>query len=140
MSMCPIPRITVFNTWLRLRCNIFISSAGEKMYTNQHPMTITLVSTFIFVVVISSILNAITQTTAFINAFAQTGNNTQTNGYQLLAQWGSLSAQPGQLDGQNNAVGTAEFVYIADYNKERIQKFTSDGQFVKVWEVGWNLW
>lgn len=103
-------------------------------------MTITLVSTFIFVVVISSILNAITQTTAFINAFAQTGNNTQTNGYQLLAQWGSLSAQPGQLDGQNNAVGTAEFVYIADYNKERIQKFTSDGQFVKVWEVGWNLW
>ena len=83
-------------------------------------MTITLVSTFIFVVVISSILNAITQTTAFINGFAQTSNNTntQTNGYQLLAQWGSLGAQLGQLDGQNNAAGTTEFVYVADYNNE----------------------
>ncbi|MGH9978167.1 MAG: 6-bladed beta-propeller, partial [Nitrososphaeraceae archaeon] len=103
------------------------------MYTDQHHLSITFVYTIISIVLSSSVFTAITQTTAFTNVFAQTSNNTQTNEYQLVAQWGSLGAEPGQLDGQNNAAGTAEFVYVADYNNERIQKFTSDGQFVKMW-------
>lgn len=71
--------------------------------------------------------------TALSNVFAQTSNNTQIKEYQLVTKWGSLGIESGQFDGQNNAAGTAEFVYVADYNNERIQKFTSDGQFVKMW-------
>ncbi len=30
-------------------------------------------------------------------------------------------------------IGTIEFIHVADYNNERIQKFTSDGQFNMMW-------
>jgi tripartite motif-containing protein 71 len=91
------------------------------------------ITRIVFIVITLNIC-AVTVILPLSSALAQTSNDTeQIKEYQFVTKWGSLGDEPGQLDGQNNAVGTTEFVYVADYNNERIQKFTSDGEFIKMW-------
>lgn len=71
--------------------------------------------------------------TTLNNTLAQTGNNnTEIKEYQFITKWGSLGTEPGQFDGQNNVAGSGEFIYVPDYHNLRIQKFTNDGQFIKM--------
>lgn len=102
------------------------------MPNKQYQTSTQSLGTFIVIAIIFTFA-AVAIATALSNIFAQTSNSTQIKEYQLVTKWGSLGIEPGKFDGQNNAAGTAEFVYVADYNNERIQKFTSDGQFVKMW-------
>jgi streptogramin lyase len=68
------------------------------------------------------------------NVSAQTSNGTtEIQGYQFITKWGASGTEPGQFDGQNDVAGSGEFIYVPDYHNQRIQKFTNDGQFIKMW-------
>jgi hypothetical protein len=69
-----------------------------------------------------------------IPAFSQTtgGNQTEIN-YEFVTKWGTLGDEPGQFDGQNDVVSSGDSIYVADYYNERMQMFTPDGEFVKMW-------
>jgi sugar lactone lactonase YvrE len=63
-----------------------------------------------------------------------TGGNNQTGiEYVFVTKWGTLGDQPGQFDGQNSVAGSGDSIYVADYYNERMQMFTPDGEFVKMW-------
>src|SRR5215204_1262651 len=85
------------------------------------------------ILVITSTFGAVILVVPSSIAFAQTINETGIKQYQFVTKWGSLGTEPGQFDGQNNVAGTGEFVYVPDYQNQRIQKFTNDGQFIKMW-------
>lgn len=52
----------------------------------------------------------------------------------FLTQWGTLGSGPGEFDYPVGiAVDPAGFVYVADGNNQRIQKFDADGGFVAMW-------
>ena len=98
----------------------------------QHQVILSLV---IPVVAVVAIFALVVNTTMSNSALAQTGNITDTDvkEYQYITKWGSLGTEPGQFDGQNNVAGSGEFIYVPDYHNQRIQKFTNDGQFIKMW-------
>jgi tripartite motif-containing protein 71 len=51
-----------------------------------------------------------------------------------LAQWGGTGSSNGQFsDPSGVAVDGSNYVYVADWGNNRIQKFTSSGGFVAVW-------
>src|SRR5215204_3937787 len=105
-----------------------------KMSTRQYQKMHTPIA-LIVIVVITLNIGAVTVLVPSSSAFAQTDND-DTGGikeYQFVTKWGSLGTEPGQFDGQNNVAGTGEFVYVPDYQNQRIQKFTNDGQFIKMW-------
>ena len=105
-----------------------------KMSTRQYQKMHTPIA-LIVIVVITLNIGAVTVLVPSSSAFAQTDND-DTGGikeYQFVTKWGSLGTEPGQFDGQNNVAGTGEFVYVPDYHNQRIQKFTNDGQFIKMW-------
>jgi tripartite motif-containing protein 71 len=55
------------------------------------------------------------------------------DGYAMLT-WGSHGSAAGQFDQPLGVVvDDSGFVYVADYNNSRIQKFTSNGAFVTMW-------
>lgn len=54
-------------------------------------------------------------------------------GYRLVNQFGSQGTNDGQFRGLNDVISTGDFVFVPDYENHRIQKFTSDGTFVKSW-------
>lgn len=85
------------------------------------------------ILVITSTFGAVILVVPSSIAFAQTINETGIKQYQFVTKWGSLGTEPGQFDGQNNVAGTGEFVYVPDYDNQRIQKFTNEGQFIKMW-------
>jgi streptogramin lyase len=62
-----------------------------------------------------------------------TGGNQSGIEYKFVTKWGTLGAEPGQFDGQNSVAGSGDSIYVADYYNERMQKFTPDGEFVKMW-------
>ncbi len=63
-----------------------------------------------------------------------TGGNNQTGiEYKFVTKWGTLGDEPGQFDGQNSVAGSGDSIYVADYYNERMQMFTPDGEFVKMW-------
>jgi sugar lactone lactonase YvrE len=69
-------------------------------------------------------------------ALAQnTGANNQTGGieFTFVTKWGSLGDEPGQFDGQNSVAASNNSIYVADYYNERMQMFTPEGEFVKMW-------
>jgi sugar lactone lactonase YvrE len=69
-----------------------------------------------------------------IPAFSQTtGENQSEINYEFVTKWGTLGSEIGQLDGQNDVISSGDSIYVADYYNERIQKFTPDGEFVKMW-------
>ena len=48
--------------------------------------------------------------------------------------WGSLGSQNGQLNSPRGiAIGNTGYVYVADFNNNRVQKFNPDGSFVTAW-------
>lgn len=50
----------------------------------------------------------------------------------LLAYWGAEGSEDGNFSGHEGvAVDSGSFVYVADTNNHRIQKFTPDGGFIK---------
>jgi hypothetical protein len=58
------------------------------MHANQHHIGITFVCTIISIIITSYVSTAVIQSSVFTDVFAQTNtNNTQTNEYQLVAQW-----------------------------------------------------
>jgi streptogramin lyase len=90
------------------------------------PIVVAVATTITFALVLTA--------TTLNNTLAQTGNNnTEIKEYQFITKWGSLGTEPGQFDGQNNVAGSGEFIYVPDYHNLRIQKFTNDGQFIKMW-------
>ena len=53
---------------------------------------------------------------------------------ELLATWGELGRGPGQFNGVwGVSTDSLGFVYVADTNNRRIQKFARDGTFVAEW-------
>jgi tripartite motif-containing protein 71 len=46
---------------------------------------------------------------------------------------GFRSSKPGQFNGQNDVDPFMNFVYVADYDNNRIQVFDSNGTFVTSW-------
>lgn len=50
--------------------------------------------------------------------------------YSLITKWGSLGAGPGQFNGLNDAHESNGYIYVPDYNNNRIQKFDSNGKFI----------
>src|SRR5215207_1419869 len=101
------------------------------MSTNQYK-TIQLHCAFVIATFILATI-AIAMAATLNSSFAQTTNMTEIKEYQFVTRWGSLGTEPGQFDGQNNVAGTGEFVYVPDYQNQRIQKFTNVGQFIKMW-------
>jgi Tol biopolymer transport system component len=56
------------------------------------------------------------------------------SGYEFIAKWGSYGSGNGQFYGPFGiAVDSSRYVYVADSNNNRIQKFTSSGGFVTKW-------
>jgi len=55
-------------------------------------------------------------------------------GYGVVAKWGSSGSGNGQFAGPAGvATDATGNVYVADYDNDRIQKFTSDGAFITKW-------
>jgi tripartite motif-containing protein 71 len=101
-----------------------------KLYQQIIPLPITL---GVFIITLMFGVATVTVIVSSGSAFAQSDNDTGIKEYQFVTKWGSMGTEPGQFDGQNNVAGTGEFVYVPDYNNQRIQKFTNDGQLVKTW-------
>ncbi|HEU4447768.1 MAG TPA: hypothetical protein VFR94_24055 [Nitrososphaeraceae archaeon] len=57
----------------------------------------------------------------------------QQQQYEFVAKWGSEGSGPGQFNGQNDVDPFKDFVYVADYDNNRIQVFDSNGTFVSSW-------
>jgi peptidylamidoglycolate lyase len=58
-----------------------------------------------------------------------------------LGEWGRHGKQPGQFRLPHSlACDAAGLVYVADRNNRRIQVFTPDGQFVRLWETIHRPW
>ncbi|MGA7436312.1 MAG: hypothetical protein WBW44_11960, partial [Solirubrobacterales bacterium] len=58
-------------------------------------------------------------------------------GYHFDYEWGSWGNGNGQFkDPVANAIDPAGNVYVADFDNDRIQKFTSEGTFITKWG-GW---
>jgi DNA-binding beta-propeller fold protein YncE len=53
--------------------------------------------------------------------------------YEFVIQWGSEGLGPGQFNGQNDVDPFKNFVYVADYDNNRIQVFDSNGTFITSW-------
>jgi tripartite motif-containing protein 71 len=53
--------------------------------------------------------------------------------YEFANQWGSEGSGPGQFNGQNDVDPFKSFVYVADYDNNRIQVFDNNGTFVTSW-------
>lgn len=99
----------------------------KRQLRRSTPITVT-------IIVLSFVIGVATVLIPQTSTLAQTTDDTaETEEYQFVTKWGSLGDEPGQFEGQNDVVGTTEFVYVADYYNERIQKFTSDGEFIKIW-------
>lgn len=101
--------------------------------SKQYQQIIIHLSITLEVLIITLTFGTVTAVVPSSSAFAQTNNDTGIKQYQFVTKWGSLGTEPGQFDGQNNVAGTGEFVYVPDYHNQRIQKFTNDGQFIKMW-------
>jgi DNA-binding beta-propeller fold protein YncE len=57
--------------------------------------------------------------------------------YQFVTQWGSAGTGRGQLDGPHGiAVDSAGNVYVTELFNNRMQKFTSNGTYLKRWGAG----
>lgn len=98
----------------------------------QHQVILLLV---IPIVVVIATITLEIMTTMSNGVLAQTDDTTNTDikEYQFITKWGSLGTGPGQFDGQNNVAGSGDFIYVPDYHNQRIQKFTNDGQLIKMW-------
>ena len=57
----------------------------------------------------------------------------QQQQYEFVTKWGSEGSGPGQFNGQNDVDPFMNFVYVADYDNNRIQVFDSNGTFVSSW-------
>ena len=57
----------------------------------------------------------------------------QQQQYEFVTKWGSEGSGPGQFNGQNDVDPFKDFVYVADYDNNRIQVFDSNGTFVSSW-------
>ncbi len=60
--------------------------------------------------------------------------------YEYAYEFGSLGTGPGQFGADLGPRGIAvvgDYLYVADYGNQRIQKFTKDGQFVNAWSTGY---
>jgi len=65
-------------------------------------------------------------------ALAQTVSSSPT----LVTTWGSAGSGPGQFNGpQGLAIDPAGNVYVADSDNNRIQKFTSNGNYLNKWGI-----
>jgi hypothetical protein len=53
--------------------------------------------------------------------------------YEFVTQWGTEGPGPGQFNGQNDVDPFKNFVYVADYDNNRIQVFDSNGTFITSW-------
>src|SRR5687768_1992412 len=53
--------------------------------------------------------------------------------YEFATKWGLEGSGPGQFNGQNDVDPFMNFVYVADYDNNRIQVFDSNGTFVSSW-------
>ena len=57
--------------------------------------------------------------------------------YQFSTQWGSYGGGAGQFSEPHGiGVDNNGYVYVADHSNQRIQKFTSEGIFIKEWSIG----
>ena len=58
----------------------------------------------------------------------------QQENYAFITKWGSTGSERGQFrDPYSLAVDSAGSVYVGDLENHRIQKFDSDGKFLKTW-------
>jgi DNA-binding beta-propeller fold protein YncE len=58
------------------------------------------------------------------------------NNVYIADQWGSLGGGDGQFDSLTGiAIDAQNNVYIADRNNDRIQKFTSNGDYIDQWDA-----
>jgi streptogramin lyase len=65
---------------------------------------------------------------------ASAGHAYAVDGYVQTAQWGTVGAGDGQFQNPTGiAVDPAGNVYVSDHPNHRVQKFTSDGQFLTKW-------
>lgn len=54
----------------------------------------------------------------------------------FIKSWGSLGAGPGQFNHPFGiAIDASDFVYVADQQNERVQKFTANGDYVGEWTI-----
>jgi len=58
-----------------------------------------------------------------------------TPGYHFAQQWGEYGSAPGNFKYPEDAATSPDgsFIYVADTNNSRIQKFSADGTFVLTW-------
>jgi tripartite motif-containing protein 71 len=77
----------------------------------------------------------------FVNEIGENRINIFNSNGTLISTWGSSGEDLGQfshphgneIEDENNQDINDVFVYIADQNNDRIQKFTKDGTFVTTW-------
>jgi DNA-binding beta-propeller fold protein YncE len=66
--------------------------------------------------------------------FGESENFSISYAFEFVASWGSQGSGDGQFDKPKGiAVDSSGFIYVADSNNHRIQKFTPDGTFVSKW-------
>ena len=57
--------------------------------------------------------------------------------YRFVSMWGSEGSGPGEFQyPMGIAVDGSGFVYVSDYNNERVQKFNGSGSYVDDWDGG----
>ena len=54
---------------------------------------------------------------------------------EIVREWGTLGAKPGELNGPGGLLIRDNTIYVADQRNHRIQLFTTDGRFLNTWGV-----
>jgi DNA-binding beta-propeller fold protein YncE len=66
--------------------------------------------------------------------FGESENFTISFAFEFFTAWGSQGSGDGQFNNQRGiAVDSSGFIYVADFNNHRIQKFNSEGTFITKW-------
>lgn len=97
-------------------------------------MSIKMFENIFLIILITSISPYSYATETFTPTVTPTITPTPVMAPCYLTKWGTYGTGAGEFDNPGGiAIDSLEYIYIADSNNDRIQKFNSNGNFIKQW-------